>query len=49
VREIVGKSLANKMELLQGAECVLKDGVVRTNAQGIQKLRQRIRFLRGDA
>src|ERR1039457_3460481 len=49
VREVVGKSLANKVVFLQSAEGVFKDGVVRTDAQGSQKLRERIRFLRGDA
>src|ERR1019366_9862998 len=49
VREVVGKSLANKVVFLQSAEGVLKDGVVRTDAQSSQKLRQRIGFLRGDA
>src|SRR6202140_3731381 len=49
VREVIGESLANKMEFLQGSEGVLKDRVVRTDAQGLQKLCQRICFLRGNA
>jgi hypothetical protein len=49
VREVVRESLANKVVFLQSAEGVLKDGVIRTGAQGSQKLRERIRFLRGDA
>ena len=49
VRKIVGKTLANKVMLLQSAESVLEDGIFRTIAQRLEEFRQRIRPVRRDA
>ena len=40
VRKIVGEAFLNEMVLLQGLEGVLKDGGVRTSANGFQQLLQ---------
>src|ERR1700692_2585658 len=49
VREVVGESLPNEMVLLQGAEGVLKDGILGASAQTIQQLGKGVRLERGDA
>jgi hypothetical protein len=49
VREIVGKTLANKVMFLQGPEGVLKDGVVRARLQRLPELEDIVRLLPSDS
>ena len=44
MREVIGKSLANEVVLLQGAEGVLEDGILGAVTQAIEQLGEGVRF-----